>query len=296
MTDEPSRYGTSLIERLNERSLRNLREPVRIVLGRFANRAALYPKIPWRGWSLACLMLAGVCLVFLDDVAGRHRGQWPSNFGAVADIVTKLGLGKWYIVPAAIWLLFVNLTEWRDLSRRRLAMVYNRTCLAFFVLISAGFSGLAVLFLKSAIGRARPLNYEEFGILSLHPFMLDARFASFPSGHATVIGAVAAVLLLLFPKWKYAVPAFAVSVASTRIFVGAHYPSDAVVGFGLGFGCAIVTAVVFARLGFIFMQAPYGLPVRKKTFRLGRARPVTPPAVSKAANAQGQEAAQLRMS
>lgn len=263
----PQRLGAYL-RGLPARSVFNASEPVRIVIRRAARRPAEYPDLHWGRWLFACLALAALCLILIDPAAGRRQGHWPADLVYVADTFTKLGLGGWYIVPPVIWLAFANLVDWRALSRRALMMFYNWTCLAFFLLGSAGLSGLVVLLLKNVIGRARPLNFEALGDLSFHPLVFDARFASFPSGHATITGAVAAVLFLLFPRWKYVVLPFAVWVASTRVFVGAHYPSDTVAGFGLGFGCAVALAVIFARLGFVFIQQPAGLPVRKKTFRL----------------------------
>ena len=113
-------------------------------------------------------------------------------------------------------------------------LAYNWTCLAFLVLSAVGLSGLTVNVLKYAIGRARPLYFHDFGVLSLHPFAFDARFAGFPSGHATTMGAVFGVALLLFPRRWYIALAITACIASTRVFVGAHYPSDTVAGFGLG--------------------------------------------------------------
>lgn len=246
----------------------NFRGPVRIVTGRVARRPADYPDIRWGKWLFVCLALAALCLVLVDPVTGRRQDNWPVAFAFVADTFTKLGLGIWYIVPPLVWLAFASLFDWRRLSRRALMMFYNWTCMAYFLLSAAGFSGLTVLLLKNIVGRARPLYFETMGVFAFHPMLFDSRFASFPSGHATEIGAVAAILLLLLPRWKYVVLPLAVWVASTRIFVGAHYPSDTVVGFGLGFGCAVAMSVIFARLGFIFIQQPAGLPVRKKTFRL----------------------------
>ncbi|WP_421913401.1 phosphatase PAP2 family protein [Mesorhizobium sp.] len=206
--------------------------------------------------------------VRLDLPAGMLRDQWPPGFVKLADFLTQFALGGWYLIPAALLLVVANLTDWRSLSRRTLMLAYNWTSLAFLVLSAVGLSGLAVNVLKYAIGRARPSHFQEFGVLSLHPFAMDASFAGFPSGHATTMGAVFGIALLLFPKRWYIALALTAILTSTRVFVGAHYPSDTVAGFGLGFAFAVASTLVFARLGFMFRQVRSGLPVRKKTFRL----------------------------
>ncbi len=256
------------LKTLPMRSFHNLRMPVVIVLRRLARRTPSYPRLPWRMWAIVCLALALASFFLLDPATGRHHDKWPAALAWFADMSTKLGLGKWYLVPSLVMLVFANLVDWQALSRRLLMLLYNWTSLAFFVLGAAGISGATVLLLKNVVGRARPLNFETMGDFSFYPLSFDARFASFPSGHATVVGSVAAILVLLCPRGRYIVLAAAAWVASTRVFVGAHYPSDTIVGFGLGFGCAVGLAVLFARLGFIFVQRPAGLPVRRGTFRL----------------------------
>ncbi|RVC62990.1 MAG: phosphatase PAP2 family protein [Mesorhizobium sp.] len=255
--------------KLYRRSLGNFLDTFRIVRRRFAVRAARYPEIPWLVWVFAWLLLAAAVFFSLDSAAGRMRGVWTPGFVHFTDFFTDFGLGGWYLIPAALCLVAANLTDWRSLSRRTRLFVYNWTCFAFLVLCAVGLSGLAVNLLKYGIGRARPLYFTDFGVLSLHPFAMDARFAGFPSGHATTMGAVFGVLLLLFPRRWYLALAVTASIASTRVFVGAHYPSDTVAGFGLGLAFAIATGLVFARLGFIFRRPSSQRPERKRTFRLG---------------------------
>ncbi|MDX8436330.1 MULTISPECIES: phosphatase PAP2 family protein [Mesorhizobium] len=255
--------------KLYRRSLGNFLDTFRIVRRRFAVRAARYPEIPWLVWVFAWLLLAAAVFFSLDSAAGRMRGVWTPGFVHFTDFFTDFGLGGWYLIPAALCLVAANLTDWRSLSRRTRLFVYNWTCFAFLVLCAVGLSGLAVNLLKYGIGRARPLYFTDFGVLSLHPFAMDARFAGFPSGHATTMGAVFGVLLLLFPRRWYIALAVTACIASTRVFVGAHYPSDTVAGFGLGLAFAIATGLVFARLGFIFRRPSSQRPERKRTFRLG---------------------------
>ncbi len=253
---------------VGRRSVDNFRDTMQIAKRRFAARPARYPNILWSVWVLVWVLLTAAAFVRLDTPAGMLRDQWSPGFVHLADFFTQFGLGGWYLIPTALLLVAANLTDWRSLSRRSLMLAYNWTCLAFLVLGAVGLSGLTVNVLKYAIGRARPMYFNEFGVLSLHPFAFDARFAGFPSGHATTMGAVFGVALLLFPRRWYVALAITACVASTRVFVGAHYPSDTVAGFGLGCAFALACGLVFARLGFIFRPMPSGLPVRKKTFRL----------------------------
>ena len=259
----------SALSALYRRSRSNFLDTISIVKRRFVVRPARYPHIPWAVWLLAWLLLAAAAFLSLDSAAGRLRDEWPRGFVHFTDFFTNLGLGGWYLIPAALCLAAANLTDWRSLSRQSRMMVYNWTCFAFLVLCAVGLSGLAVNIVKYGIGRARPLYFDSLGVLSLHPFAMDARFAGFPSGHATTMGAVFGILLLLFPKrWSIALGVTA-CIASTRVFVGAHYPSDTVAGFGLGLAFAILSGLVFARLGFIFRRPSSTRSVPKRTFRLG---------------------------
>jgi undecaprenyl-diphosphatase len=248
------------------RCIDNLRDPLLILHHRFTTRPAVYPRQRW--WWLWVGVVAALTLlsvVVLDPVAGRRWQQWPHVFASFADVFTKLGLGMWYLVPALAWLLVANQTDWRRLPLRRRLVAYNRTALCFFILAAVGLSGLAAIALKLMVGRARPFHFADLGMFSFHPGSLDSLFASFPSGHATTVGAVAGILILLFPRARAVVVPVSIWLASTRIFVGAHYPSDTVVGYALGFGFAVLTALVFARLGFLFQQTD-GLPVPRRTF------------------------------
>ncbi|PTE12280.1 phosphoesterase [Mesorhizobium helmanticense] len=261
------------------RSLGNFRDTFRIVRRRFAARPANYPQLPWPIWVGVYLLLTAASMVFLDGIAVTWRDRWPNGFVAVANGFTSFGLGGWYLIPPLVLFVPANLLDWRALSRRWRMVAYNWTCFAFFVLSAAGLSGLTVTVLKHVFGRSRPVM--DMGLLSFRPFEFDPYFASFPSGHATNVGMLAAVVFLLSPAWgKYVVLPLTMWIAATRIVVGAHYPSDTIAGFGLGIACTVGTALVFARLGFIFRQTAAGLPVRKKTFRLlatGRKPASSPP-------------------
>jgi undecaprenyl-diphosphatase len=253
---------------LPRRSFANLADTVRIVVARFGRRPAAYPRLSWAAWTIAWLLLTVGLVVWLDPLAGQMHGRWPAELAGPAEALTGLGLGGWYIVPSVLCLLAVNLIDWRSLSNRSLMLACNWTGFAAYVLASTGLSGLAVNVLKYGIGRARPLHYADFGVFSLHPFAFEASFAGMPSGHATTMGAVFAIVLLCFPRWRHVALACTLAISATRVLVGAHYPGDVVAGFGFGFACAVLLAALFARLGFVFRQRRAGLPVARTTFRL----------------------------
>jgi undecaprenyl-diphosphatase len=79
-------------------------------------------------------------------------------------------------------------------------------------------------------GRARP-----YAVLSnVHVLVDRTADVSFPSDHATVVGAVAVGLLLTSRRWGLAATGVAVLMAFTRVYVGAHYLSDVIAGLVLG--------------------------------------------------------------
>lgn len=65
---------------------------------------------------------------------------------------------------------------------------------------------------------------------------------SFPSGHAASAAAFATAAGLELPRARWPLAAAAAAVALSRVYTGAHYPSDVAAGAGLG------TALAFATL------------------------------------------------
>lgn len=97
------------------------------------------------------------------------------------------------------------------------------------------------ILLKNLVARPRP--YTQLPDLSLLvPYPKDY---SFPSGHTCSSFAVAGSLLHSGKTWNaLRIPAFvlAILISFSRLYVGAHYPSDVIVGAIIGLvGSAVIT-------------------------------------------------------
>ena len=168
--------------------------------------------------------------------------------------LTDIGLSQWYLIPAfAIGVCLIGI-DWANLahSRRvRFGLIYAQATFAFWAVALAG---ILTNIAKFLIGRARPKFIDTLGTTSFTPFEAGYNFASFPSGHSTTMGAVGAVLALWFPRWRVPIILATMFIAFTRIIARAHYSTDVVAGYSLGFLFTVALARFLAgrRTAFLF--------------------------------------------
>jgi membrane-associated phospholipid phosphatase len=124
---------------------------------------------------------------------------------------------------------------------------------AGFVLAALVTSGVVVNLLKWGLGRARPSLSDGSAPFDFAPIATSAGWASFPSGHATTIVAMAAAVGFLWPRHRLIFLSLAVWVAASRVMVGAHWASDVVAGIALGAATAYALRLWYARRGRIFV-------------------------------------------
>ena len=136
--------------------------------------------------------------------------------------------------PAVVTALAVAAAIAVFLAGRRNAAIYLLAVRV--VAVVAGFA------LKEGVRRTRPVL--------AHPVAHASGF-SFPSGHALGSAAAYASLALVLPRRVHTSVRVALAVvvpavvATTRVFLGVHFPSDVVAGLVLGWAIALLLAAIW---------------------------------------------------
>ena len=146
------------------------------------------------------------------------RPTWALFF----QIISRLGNGSFWLMMAAICLYRAGALTVVWLGHLILSLVVSCTLYKY---------------LKSKTSRPRPYQVHQVIRLGEHP--LD--YFSFPSGH-TLHAVMLTIMLGYFdPILLYAMLPFTCLVALSRMVLGLHYPSDVIVGAGIGAGIAALT-------------------------------------------------------
>ncbi|MFI2345967.1 bifunctional phosphatase PAP2/diacylglycerol kinase family protein [Streptomyces sp. NPDC019443] len=164
-------------------------------------------------------LLSGWDRQLLHAVASRH---WPGAEPVLPRLSRSANHGLLWFGAAAGMVALGRGTRSRRAAVRGVASL----ALASATINTVG---------KRSVRRARPVldAVPVIRRLRRQPFT-----TSFPSGHAASAAAFATGVALESKGWGAAVAPVASAVALSRVYTGAHYPSDVLVGAALGVGAA----------------------------------------------------------
>lgn len=219
---------------------------------RYQARRTVHRRVPWKGFAFSAINAIAIAFFVFDRPLGQAANGLAPPLISIAGDVTDIGRLVWILcglctVFATAYLVRRRL--WK--VRRRFRLIYFGQMTAY-VALSVLFTAIIANLLKFAIGRARPLIYDQEGIFSFAPFNMDFLHQSFPSGHSANIGALFVALALLFPRFRLGFIGIGLWLGATRVIIGVHYPSDVAAGLALGAWLAFATSILFARFGLVF--------------------------------------------
>ena len=168
----------------------------------------------------------------------------------------------WIIVAAIVLFVFYikkiikNKPKFKNEKNKISLIVFIRDFIdkthnsyAFFVLSSVLTASIVGKILKIVIGRMRPVFFEALDKTGFVPFSTDWAFNSMPSGHTFASFAGLVMLGLLAPKVKWFTWTLAIIIGFSRIPVGAHWPSDVILGAFIGMLAADFVKAALKRYG-----------------------------------------------
>ena len=159
------------------------------------------------------------------------------------------GAKVWLVVSFIVLCVFYMRKFLRTREQKFFSNIYNRikNSYAFMVFASVFLASFVGIVLKVLIGRARPVFYEALDMTGFFPFARDWAFHSMPSGHAMASFAGLVMIGILVPRAKWFTWTLAIVIGLSRVCVGAHWPSDVILGAFIGIVAADVVRALLAR-------------------------------------------------
>lgn len=175
-----------------------------------------------------CLLLAFLVLPFDAPISRYRYFQWKGKDSVVRTVLNRSepfghGIGIAWIVIT----IFVL-----DPTHRKSCMSMTTTALC-----AGGLANIAKLFVCRA--RPREFHFDANPLFAgFKDWSPDRIFRSadlsFPSAHTATAVALAVFLSTMYPRGRWLFAILAIVVGLQRLHGGSHFPSDILVGMGLG--------------------------------------------------------------
>ncbi|MFY3547759.1 phosphatase PAP2 family protein [Achromobacter insolitus] len=216
-----------------------------------------FSALTWVLLGCALALAASACALWVDlPLAVWIKQSVSDSVNLSFEWIGELGESGPYIgVALAFYVIgLVGLARgWRNPVRMSYASMARGSLL---MLSTLAVGGLVVLVLKRSVARARPELFFEKGIYGLgESFSRVQLYNSFPSSHTYAAFAVAVVLGILAPRWRWVFLLLAVLVAMSRLLNLDHYLSDVMTAAGIA---VLVGHVLAPRV----LGATYQWPLR----------------------------------
>jgi len=234
-----------------------------VLVGRSATQLVRQPTAPHRAqairrlrtqslWLIGIGAVLIVALMFGFDAAEiammPPRGAasaWPArfitDFGKDSYVLTALG--------AALIAMVLAFPLLRGASRGRLLRFAGHVEYLFLAIaLPVAFAEI----IKNVVGRGRPFVGGKANPFNFQPFHGAEPYFSFPSAHSVTAFALAFGVAAIWPRWRIPAFIYAVLIATSRLVILAHHPSDIVGGIVVGLVGALAVRYWFAArdLGF----------------------------------------------
>ncbi len=179
---------------------------------------------------LLCFFIGVLKLAFLADrpahlaVVGIQGPNW--NESSTKKVVAAVSrYGDW---PELMLIGVIGFLAARYRQSRRWQKIF------LCAMVASTLAGGIVNIMRLTTGRTRPRVAEQHWYGPYHAgkwTIGNPEFNSFPSGHTATAVGFATVILLASPAWGTMAMILAMSVAGSRLLLGAHHPSDLLAAF-----------------------------------------------------------------
>lgn len=207
-------------------------------------------------WLSAGLGVAIIVLMFAIDaweIAQMPKRGTPSLWWL--RIVTDFGKDEYVLAVLGAMLIVIAIVA-PALRGVRRSMLFGLGTRLQFIFFAVAVSNLVTEVLKYCIGRGRPFVGGEGNVFHFLHFAGSPAYYSFPSGHATTAFALAMAVSAVWPQARVAMAIYALIIATSRLVLLAHHPSDVVAGAMVGIVGTVFVRYWFAarRLGFAIQR------------------------------------------